>query len=81
MVKNLPSMPETWVRSLGQEDKPWKRKWQPTPVFLPGEFHGQKGLAGYTVHAVTKSQTQLSTHTYMHTAGFCLVEDFTQENT
>ena len=25
----------------------WKRKWQPTPIFLPGEFHGQKSLAGY----------------------------------
>ena len=34
-------MQETWVRSLGQED-PWKRKWQPTPVFLPGESHGQR---------------------------------------
>ena len=26
----------------------WRRKWQPTPVFLPGEFHGQKSLAGYS---------------------------------
>ena len=26
---------------------PWKREWQPTPVFLPGEFHGQRSLAGY----------------------------------
>ena len=25
----------------------WRRKWQPTPVFLPGEFHGQRSLAGY----------------------------------
>ena len=25
----------------------WKRKWQPTPVFSPGEFHGQRSLAGY----------------------------------
>ena len=25
---------------------PWRRKWQPTPVFLPGEFHGQRRLAG-----------------------------------
>ena len=35
-VKNLPAMWETQVRSLGWED-PWKREWQPTPVFLPGE--------------------------------------------
>ena len=27
---------------------PWKRKWQPTPVLLPGEFHGQRNLAGYS---------------------------------
>ena len=37
---------------------PWRRKWQPTPVFLPREFHGQRRLAA--VHGVTKSQTQLS---------------------
>ena len=33
MVKNLPPMRETWVRSLGLED-PWKRAWQPPPVFF-----------------------------------------------
>ena len=27
---------------------PWRRKWQPTPVFLPGESHGQRSLAGYS---------------------------------
>ena len=27
---------------------PWSRKWQPTPVFLPGKFHGQKSLVGYS---------------------------------
>ena len=26
---------------------PWRRAWQPTPVFLPGESHGQKSLVGY----------------------------------
>ena len=35
MVKNLPAMQETWVRSLGWED--CRRVWQPTAVFLPGE--------------------------------------------
>ena len=35
-VKNLPAILETWVRSLGWET-PWRRTWQPTPVFLPGE--------------------------------------------
>ena len=32
---------------------PWRRAWQPPPVFLPGEFHGQRSLAGYS-HGVTK---------------------------
>ena len=27
---------------------PWRRKWQPTPVFLPRETHGQRSLAGYS---------------------------------
>ena len=39
LVKNQPSMQETWVRSLGWED-PWRRKQLPTPVFWPGEYHG-----------------------------------------
>ena len=37
----------------------WRRKWQATPVFLPGKSHGWKNLAGYIVHGVTKSRTQL----------------------
>ena len=36
---------------------PQRKPWQTTPVFLAGEFHGQRSLAGYTVHGVTKSQT------------------------
>ena len=40
-------MKETCVPSLGQED-PWSMKWQPTPVFLPENFHGQKSLMGYS---------------------------------
>ena len=34
-----------FFQSLGQED-PWRRAWQPTLVFLPGEFHGQRSLVG-----------------------------------
>ena len=41
---------------------PWSRKWQPTSVFLPGKFHGQRNLVDYTGHGATKSLTQLSTH-------------------
>ena len=43
LVKNPPTMQETWVRFLGWEDPgkiPWRWKQQPTPVFLPVESHG-----------------------------------------
>ena len=47
MVKNLPGMRETWVQS--QVSKiPWKMLWQPTPLFLPGKFHGERSLTGYS---------------------------------
>ena len=44
--KESPAMREMPLPSLGRED-PWRRKWQPTPVFLPGKCHGQRSLAGY----------------------------------
>ena len=40
-------MQETQVPSLGWKD-PWRRKWQPTPVLLPGKFQGQRSLVGYS---------------------------------
>ena len=46
MVKNLPAMQETQVQSLGWEDL--EKEWLPTPVFLPGESHGKRSLAGYS---------------------------------
>ena len=42
----MQEMQETQVQYLGLED-PWKRKWQPTSVFLPGKSHEQRSLAGY----------------------------------
>ena len=50
VVENLPANTgdigdigfDPWVREI-----PWRRAWQPTPVFLPGESHGQRSLAGY----------------------------------
>ena len=45
-VKNLPVTQETQVRFLGQEDPLEKGK--ATPVFLPGDFHGQRNLVGYS---------------------------------
>ena len=49
MVKNLlqcrrPGF-DPWVGKI-----PWRRKWQPTPAFLPGEFQGQRGACQATVH-------------------------------
>ena len=75
LVKNLPAVWETWVQSLGWEDPlekgkathssilAWRRrKWQPTPVFLPGKVHGQRSLVGcspwgyITEHVCTKME-------------------------
>ena len=50
-------MQGTRVPSLGRED-PLDRERLPTPVFLLGESHGQRSLAGY-IYSVTKSQIQL----------------------
>ena len=50
-VKNTPAMQETkeirhrfnpWVKKI-----PWRRRWQPTPVFLPEKSHGKGSLMGY----------------------------------
>ena len=43
---------------------PWRRAWQPTPVFLPGKSHEQRSLYPLAaIHGVTKSQMGLSTRT------------------
>ena len=47
MVKNLPAMQEIWV-NLWVGKIPWRMKWQPSPVSLPGESHGQRSLVGYS---------------------------------
>ena len=58
-----------WVGKIS-----WRRKWQPTPMFLPGKSHGQRSPAA-TVHGVTNSRTQLSTHTHWcHTAEHFLAD-------
>ena len=41
-----------WVRKI-----PWRREWQPTLVFMPGESHGQKSLAGYSAWSHKQSDT------------------------
>ena len=57
MVKSLPAVWETGVQSLGWKDPPWRRKWQPTPVFLPGKSHGWKSLVGYSPHGPKELDT------------------------
>ena len=44
------------VRFLDQEI-PWKRKWQPIPVFLPGKSHGERSLVGYSPQGHKESNT------------------------
>ena len=50
---------DPWVKQIS-----WSRKWQPTPVFLPGESHGQRSLVGFSPWASKESDMteQLRTH-------------------
>ena len=51
VVKNPPA-------NAGDKRKiPWRRAWQPTPIFLPGESHGQRSLAGYSPWGHKESDT------------------------
>ena len=50
VVRNLLAIEETremWFRPW-VENIPWRREWQPSPVFLPGESHGQRSLVDYS---------------------------------
>ena len=50
-----------WVRKI-----PWRRAWQPTPIFLSGESHGQRSLAGYSPWGCKESDTaEVTEHTHM----------------
>ena len=55
-VQNLPAMQERC--RFGKI--PWRRKWQPTPAFLPEKSHGWRSLAGYCPWGVQRSRTLLS---------------------
>ena len=61
-LKCLPAMQETWVRSPGSGRFPWRRKWQPTPIFLPGESHGRRSLVGYSPWDRKESDTAERLH-------------------
>ena len=81
VVKNLPAMqemPEMKLPSLSQED-PWRRKWQPTQVFLMGKSHGQRSLVGYSPLGSQKSWIRLmllNTHTQTHTQSSMIFFEF-----
>ena len=59
--KRLDLIPE-WGRF------PWSKKWQPTPVFLPGKFHGQRSLVGYSPwgHKELDMTEHVCTHGEIH---------------
>ena len=57
-MKNLATVQETCRRYRFCplfKKIPWRREWQPTPVFLPGEFHGPRNLAGYSPRGCKES--------------------------
>ena len=61
-VKNLSTMQEMQFHSIpGLEKIPWRRKWQPTSVFLPGKFHGQRSLVGYSPWG--RKESDMTEHT------------------
>ena len=56
-----------WVRKI-----PWRRKWKPTPVFLPEKSHGHRSLVGYSPKGCKELDTvsvyaRTCTHTHTHT--------------
>ena len=53
---------DSWVGKI-----PWRRKWQSTPVFLPGEFHGERSLVGYSSWGRKGSDTIEWLSTWQHT--------------
>ena len=58
---------DPWVGKI-----PWRREWQPTPIFFPGEFHEQRSLVGYSLRTWTRLKTRAHTHTHTHTLSLSL---------
>ena len=54
VVKNLPANAEDVSLISGPGKIPWRKKWQPTPVFLPGKSCGLRSLVGYIVHGAMR---------------------------
>ena len=76
MVKNLPALQKTrvrsWVRKILR-----RREWQPTPVSLPGESQGQRSLAGYSPWG--HKELDMTEHTHTHTCTFVSYSSFFSE--
>ena len=69
MVQNLPVCRKPrfspWVRKI-----PWRRAWLPTPVFLPGESHGQRSLTGYSPRSCKQSDRLSNWHTHVQLTAY-----------
>ena len=65
---------DPWVGMI-----PWRRVWEPIPVFLPGESHGQRSLAGYCPWDCKKSTRlkRLRTNAHMHLLKFSEIVNYT----
>ena len=82
----LPSWLRKWIMHL-QWGKPgfdhwvkkisWRRAWKPTPVFLPGHFHGQRSVAGYCPRSLKESDTteQVTLSLSITIKGFSVVNE------
>ena len=58
---------DPWVRKI-----PWRWKWQPTPVFLPGESHEQRSLAGYSPWGCKELDiTEMTEHAHIMIYNLC----------
>ena len=76
MAKTPSAMQETWIQSLGQED-PQRRKWEPTPVLLPGESHGQRSLVGYSPWGCKESDMTEGLSIAQHSVSYSSVYSWT----
>ena len=56
-----------WVKKI-----PWRRKWQPTAVFLPGKSHGQRSLVGYSPWGCKESDMTVTSLSFFFLSSMCV---------
>ena len=61
---------EPWIGKIS-----WRRKWQPTTVFLPGKSHGRRSLVGYSPWGLKESDTIERLHFHLSPWNFCFFDD------